>query len=744
MHLHRRIRRIFAAAALGAALIPSGVNAELLFRSGFEPLQAAPDVRILRDDRVATLEIDYDAENAWGQWWTQSGSGSEAAGFLVSWWPADGTATGSRPKTALGGDGSLGCLGDPAHAPASPSAVRWLVTANRRVQLQPLDNDTAYQVRVERVSTLGEILSAPRLLGFAGGDGARVAALRASLTWFDDFNRPQGAADETLWNNASVTSTDARFNLFFINDQFHAHTVQGTRVDNTGDKSQTAQRFRKRLRLENGVRRRIVFDMDSPLSPRSVWYLDLNPVATDVTGHADFFDEEGARGLPAGMLRLRAQGQTLSVNLIDLQGASHPIASVNMETAGRQAVTNVRRSFDVRVGTDGIRIFIDGRSVIDASYAPHVLQPGDYEPLWIGFGYNTPKDAVPYYLLHWDNFGFDGPVVDARDVRNYVTRIGGSDYQKANRSDAAFPTFHVSVPDDLRPVIAGASAEAWLVLTYQMGDYSPFTLAAGDHVQVNGGLTYPLPPRVNNSAPYDPDLLAWGMPHTVRIKLGDIAQGGASPLRIGDNTFRFFAANTGILNLHVEVLYPPGSAPAYTPPSAIHPFPLHADLPRLGLPARFERIGTTAVQQHHLIGTQPAERIAVSGTIPLTMVVGNRSYADWAPQLLLFPVASTEVWSTGGTTGIAAVEVWLRPVGGSGLGDRVLRIETAPDVPAPHGRYTRTIDTRAFPNGDCEIFVQALSPSGLRSHPSYGNEVELWNAAQLSGAYYPLQIRVQN
>src|SRR5690606_894280 len=106
------------------------------------------------------------------------------------------------------------------------------------------------------------------------------------------------------------TSTDPRFNLFFINDQLHAHTLHGTRVDNTGDRSQTSQRFRKALRIENGVRRRIVFDMDSPLSPRSVWYLDLNPVQTDVTGHADFFDEDGALGLPAGMLRLRAQFQT--------------------------------------------------------------------------------------------------------------------------------------------------------------------------------------------------------------------------------------------------------------------------------------------------------------------------------------------------------------------------------------------------------------------------------------------------
>lgn len=733
-------------AALGVlATFVSPAAAEILFRSGFEALQPAPEVRILRDDRVATLEIDYDAENAWGQWWTMEGIGNESAGFLVSWWPAGEATLVTSLQSVLHGDGSMGCLTDLAHAPASPSSVRWLVTANRRVQLQPLVNDASYQVRVERISTLGEILSNPRLLTFAGGDGNRVAALRASLTYFDDFNLPLGAADERLWNNATVTSTDARFNLFFINDQFHAHTLQGTRTDHTGDKSQTAQRFRKRIRIEDGVRRRVVFDMDSPLSPRSVWYLDFNPVSTDLTGHADFFDAEGATGLPAGMLRLRAQGQTFSVNLIDLQGASHPIASVDMEEAGRQAVTNVRRSFDVRVGTDGIQVFIDGRSVIDAAYAPYALQPGDYEPLWIGFGYNTPKDAVPYYLLHWDNFGFDGPVVDARTVHNYVTRIAGTDFRKASRGNSSFPTFTVAIPDDLRPTLPNATAEAWLVLTYQMGDYSTFTLAPGDHVRVNGSTNHPLPPRPNNSVPSNPDLLAWGMPHTVRIKLGDLVQGGTSPLRVGDNTFQFFAENTGILNVHVEALYPPGSAPAYTPPSAIHPFPLHADLPRLGPPARFERIGGTMIDQRHLIGDQPAERIPVSGVVPLAMVVGNHSYADWAPQLMLFPVASTEVWSTGGTAGIAAVEVYLRRVGtGTAPGDRVLRLDTARHVPTPHGRFIRTLDTTALPNGDYDIFLQAVTPSGLKSHPSYGNEVELWDAAQLSGAYYPIPIRIQN
>lgn len=732
------LHALFAAAA--AWNVPA--SAESVFRDGFEPLEPPPAVTILRDDRIATLEMDYDGENAWGQWWTMDGSGRDAAGFLVSWWPADAAASMPRPDAKH--DGSLGCLGG-ARAKSDAASLRWLVTANRRVQLQPLLNDAPFHVRVQRIDALGEIISQPRDLDFPGGDGSRVAALRASMTHFDDFNLPLGPADETLWNNATVTSTDPRFNLFFINDQYHAHTLHGTRVDNTGDRSQTSQRFRKPVRIESGVRRRIVFDMDAPLSPRSVWYLDLNPVRTDLTAHVDFFDMDGGSGLPAGTLRLRAQFQTFSVNIVGMDGASHPIASVDMEEAGRQAVSNVRRSFEARVGTDGIEVLIDGRSVIDASYAPYMLAPGDYEPLWIAFGYNTPKDAVPYYLVHWDNFGFDGPDVDAREVHNYVTRIEGTDYRKANRGNGEFASFTVRIPDDLRPTVAGATAQATLVLTYQMGDYSAFTLLPGDHVTLNGNASHPLPPRINNSVPYNPDLLAWGIPYTVQIPLGTLVHGGTSPLVVGDNVFQFFAENTGILDMHVEVAYPPGSAPAYTPPSAIHHFPLHGELPRLGLPARFEQIGDTQVgDEHHLSAESPA-RIAISGVVPLNLVVGNHSYANWAPELMVFPVQSTEVWSTGGTTGIATVEVFLRPSGGGAeTSTRVLAPDTGRDVPAPQGRYLRSFDSRAFADGDYELFVQATSPSGQKSHPSYGDETYLWDAAQLSGAYYPIQVRIQN
>lgn len=718
----------------------------------------APVVRVLRDDRVATVEMDYNAANAFGQFWNMSGSPDDDAGFLVVWWPQAPTASEradratsaalclSPERAASTRAVALGLAGGAAaqRVPTDlPGGARWLVTGNRRVQLQPLDNDRPYQVRVQRLSARGKINSPATELSFNGGDGARVAALRSGLTHFDDFNLPLGAADEKLWNNASMVSTDPRFNLFFVNDQFHAHTLHGTRVENTGDRSQTSQRFRKRVRIESNTRRRIVFDMDSPLSPRSVWYLDLNPVPTEVTGHASFFDEEGALGLPAGVLRLRAAGQALSVSIVDPRGASHQVASVDMEAQGRQAVPNVRRAFDVRVGTTGIQVFIDGKSVIDANYGAYTLPPADYELLWVAFGYNTAKDGVPYFLQHWDNFGFDGPVVDARTVHNYVTRIAGTDFRTARRGAPA--TFTVDIPDDLRPTAAGATAEAWLVATFQMGDYSYLDIAAGDNVRVNGGASFALPQPGNNSTPLNTEASNWGTPHTARIKLGDIVRGGASPLVVGANTFQFNAGNAGLLNVHVEVLYPAGSAPAYTPPSALHAFPLHTELPRLGPPARLQRVGTVDVGGDQHITNANRVAIPVSGLVPLNIEAGNSSWAGWGPQLMNVPVRSTEVWSTGGTAGLSQIEVFLRRVGsGSGPGERVLAIDTAVDAPAPQGRYRLDFDSRPYANGDYELFVQATTPTGLKSHPSYGDETYRFDAAVLSGAYYPIPIRIQN
>ena len=274
-----------------------------------------------------------------------------------------------------------------------------------------------------------------------------------------------------------------------------------------------------------------------------------------------------------------------------------------------------------------------------------------------------------------------------------------------------------------------------------VNQYNYTTIKSGDHVLVNG-TSFALPPQQNNSSPLDPDLVGWNSPSTLRIKLGEVAQGGVSPVLVGNNTFQFFAENTGITNVHVEVFTPKSAEPPFTPPSSLHPVPLHANVPKVGPPAKFVFIDGkewTESETGTIIGP------TVAGAIDAEVLVGNSNWANWAPQLLNMPANSTELWGQGGTTGIKTVEIFLRRKGtGTGPGDRIAVLSTARDAPAPQVRYVFKIDTRRFANGEYELFVQATTASGLKSHPEYPYSAFRFDSSGWSGAYEPVLITIQN
>ena len=713
------------------------VQASVVYNVPALKLEAAPVLKIKRDDHVATIEMDFD-DTAWAQLWDVDTIGRNGCGYRVQWW-ADATAI----STILSTDGcSTENSGGASSGTPNMSAPRQLVTPNRVIQIQPLANNVLYHVSVVRLNGLGQICSPATEMTFNGGDGTRVVALRSSMTFFDDFNLPMGAPDERKWNNAMTPQTDPRFNLFFVNDQCHVHTLNGTLNEAAGDKSQVAQHARKPIAIETGVRRRIVFDMDGIFSPRGVWYLDFNPVNVDLTGHMSFFDEDGEKALPASVLRLKAGNQSFSVHMIDSAGASYKLAEVILYEKGRKMSSNVRRHFDVRLGTDGVQVFVDGTSVIDIPFATGAFKPGTYDLLWSTIGYNSSKDNNPYFLSHWDNFGFDGPDLEPRAVHNYVTRIEGTDYQHANTGNSERPTFTVNIPDDIRPTAPGAVSEAWLVFNYMVDRYNYTTIKAGDHVLAN--LTsFALPQPANNTSPLDPTLSAvWNNPTTVRIKLGEVQQSGVSPLKIGNNTFQFFAENTGILNLHVEVFTPKSAEPPYTPPSALHRVPMHAELPKLGPPAQIVFVGGKEAVED---GKGSAQGPTVSGKTAVECLVGNSNWANWDPQQLNMPANSTEIWSSGGTTGIKTVELFLRKRGvTTGYGDRIAVLTTARDAPAPQIRYVFDVDTRRFANGDYELYVLGTTNTGVKSHPTFYGSAFRWDPSVWGGAYEPVQITIAN
>jgi hypothetical protein len=696
---------------------------------GAKATAEAPVVNIRRDDHVATIEMDFNPY-AWhgGHLWDIGTTGTDPCGYLLTWWP-----TTSQPNTAVHSHNSMVVTSSGS-----------MVTPNNVVQIQPLLNNTPYHLKVEKINGLGKICSPAYQTTFDGGDPSRVNALRNSLTYFDDFNLPMGAADERKWNNAQGPQTDPRFNLFFVNDQLHVHTLNGTRNDGAGDKSQTAQRARKPIVIENNQRRRIVFDMDGVFSPRSVWYLDLNPVKTDLTGHLSFFDIDGDTGLPADVLRLKAAGHQFSVSLINSQGVTQKIADVDLASFGRYMAPNVRRNFDISLGTDGITVKVDDAVVINETFTtPGSFKPGVYDLLWTGVGYNTSKDDNPYYLIHWDNFGFDGPSVQPYKVHNYVTQLIGSDLQKANRGSNEEPVFTINVPDNIMPTSPGVVHEVWLVFSYQKNDFSLFTIAPGDYFKVNGQ-SYPLPPGQNNTSPTNPDLVGYdGSTISNRVKLADLQVGASSPIVQGNNSVQFFAENTGIMNLHLEVLIPDTAPePAYTSPSQIHPMLTHHELPALGPSAKITLIDN---QEFSYEENDLLQGPSTTGVVPVEVLIGNTHWAGWAPSLMHMPAVSAEHWSMGSTKGFKKVNLYLRPKGtGNDPGTVVASLNTMHDAPAPQLRYKFDLDTRTFENGNYELFVQAEAPSGLKSHPAYAGAGHKFDAEEWSGAYWPIQISINN
>lgn len=698
-----------------------------------------PIVEVKRDDHVATIEMDYDESAGYGGLlWNVGTDGTDPVGYYLEWWPDPSDTADMVMELGCPSDKSAGTL-----VVGTAEAPHHMISINPMVQIQPLANDVTYHLKVTKVNSKGEFCSLPTELVFEGGDGSRVAALRSSLTFFDDFNLPMGPPDELKWNNAMTPQTDPRFNLFFINPQCHTHTLAGTLTGAAGDKSQVAQRARKPILIEEDLRRRIVFDMDGIFSPRSVWYLDLNPVKTDLTGHMSFFDNDGDTGLPADVFRIKAQRNEIFVHLINSEGELFNVASADLPDYGRRMSTNVRRAFDVRLGTDGVEIFVDGTSVLNATFPQGAFKPGVYDLLWSTIGYNTSKDDNPYFLSHWDNFGFDGPNIEPFRIHNYVTRINGTDLQKANRRGEQSPTFTVNVPDDIRPLEAGVTNEVWLVFTYMKNDFSQFNIVDGDYLLFNGN-TFPLPEGANNSSPLVPYLVNYaGSTISNRIKIGEVEMGGNSPLNIGDNTIQFFAENTGIVNLHIEVQIPEDATPPpYTPPSQIHPFNLHGGLPKLGPPAKIVNIAgeqLTEDDEGNLEGPQ------LSGEVALQILAGNDHWAAWGPHLLMTPAASAEFWSAGSSKGISKVELFIKPRGNDTLSGFVIAsLNTDADVPAPQVRYELSIDTRLVSDGEYELYTLATDINGIKSHPSYSGVGFKFDASEFSGAYFPVYVTISN
>jgi hypothetical protein len=564
-------------------------------------------------------------------------------------------------------------------------------------QLQPLDNGPQYSAVIRAIDSNGR-LSAPTSPIIFTGSEDRVNTLRQQMNgFFDDFNLPAGPVDETKWNVAVSHDNDPTKNGFFINNQYHAHSMLSTQ---NGDRGQLVARPRAIFDIA-GRTGTIVFDLDGAQS-RNLWYLDLMPNFIDITGHID--EEFSGQSLfPGKMLRIKQSGNNVGVDWIDANGNSHFLGqSGELMDYHIKLVTNVRRHWKVLVSQSHLQIFIDGKQVC----AVPVNLPWTKAVVHLcAFSYNTPKANEAADLMHWDNFGFDAPPGSAPPAVTYNYRTlpyDGSEFRWLQTG--AHYTTAVAIPDNLQNAEA-----ALLFFTLQNAPSKTYQWGSKDAVTVNGQtIQIPQP----SGLPGNPSTILAG-PYSMYLPVP------VSMLKQGINTLTFSMKQCGVLNIHIEIRFPAQKAPTYTQPTdvaallGVTPSDM-PPLPDVGPSVTLEAINSTLLWPY-MYGNMYQKSLPVAGTL--------------AVHVNAFEGAV--LVSTGKQPGLTRIELLVD-------NQVVASIATNLQVPALGGAYVFTVDTTKLTNGKHEIFARGYSPTGTLSVPDYAN------MTYKSGSYAPLYVNVAN
>lgn len=539
------------------------------------------NVRVWADDRVATVAWD-EPDNA---------EDHDIVGYAVRWGKTtDGALTNAK------------------------------TTIFEATQIQPLENDVEYLVEVSSVQGSIEKRDVWKINGtssFAKANGtvsqpvqrkvvptsARVDAMRQRLTgFFDDFNLPAGNFDERKWNTAYTSCVQQSEVGAFINSQFHSHN----QIKSTCDRSGTASRPRAIFNVAGATEENpavIEFDFDGTTQPRDAWYIDLievgsrkNGIPLDITSHNDLFESD--QNDPGHMLRMHQGHGGISLHFWNENQVPSKIPldftcngwGDNVSLAWCKAregrttdkysplpqpdfafpvIPNVRRHWVIEYSPEKIKIFIDGVQILEAKTPAIFADVEEFEVHNTLFSYNTGKQfttvEIQTSLLHWDNFGFTGPA-PTTVTHNYID--GGEDgktpYIGRGTEENPVPArvervSKIPIPDSLQ-----GATKARVMFTIQPFSHYDYSWKEGDAVSINGtevAIPSPLeqvrtPEKTGNKfGSYVP--FANGV--VIDPKL----------LKTGINEIKFnFRAD--IVNLHVEVDFPKGSAPAFTQPQDIY------------------------------------------------------------------------------------------------------------------------------------------------------------------------------
>jgi hypothetical protein len=416
---------------------------------------------------------------------------------------------------------------------------------------------------------------------------------------------------------------------------------------------------------------------------------------------------------PAHGLRFSQNGQAANIYEFGANGSESALSTTDfnpyppLDWAGFKQVPNVRRHWEIRLSRDQAEVLINGTTVLKTAKGAFNLTQDHYYLLWNVFSYNSDKANVPFVLAHWDNFGFDAPAGTTHDTvtHNYRLINTGSDFMKAFGPSAPAPAT-LNIPD----TVTGATARR-LMFTLQMDEDDTYEWSPSDTVSVNG-TAFPIPKPVSNAQPAlsPPDLVNIYSPYSVIIDLP------AGALKQGANQISFNTAGSSVHNIHAELDFSAAAEPAYTPPALALGGALAPAIPAIGPNAVISKIGAKIIDTTVENLNDPAVlNPTVDGIVP----IGVEVHQDIALQ------------GTGSTVGVRQIELLIDK-------NVVLTQRTDAEAAAPSVVTTLNLDTRNLSNGTHEIFLRAYD---TRCTPSIADYHE---AGAVSGAYFPLHIKVQN
>ena len=616
--------------------------------------------------------------------------------------------------------------------PREHPAAFYKLSTERIAQLQPLAPGVVYTASVQSVDALGDTSSPSASVTFAH-DPSRVDALRARMTgFFDDFDTPAGPFDEQKWNTSYASGDDPALSGAFVNAQFHAHDMVSNK-NGFNDRDWVLNRPRAVFDVA-GRTGTLVFDMDGEFR-RDQWYLDLVPETyaqgvPDTTGQTHLEDGVTAAS-PGDFIRIHQTNQTVGIFYINPQGVEVPLASTDwtrrgdlscapLDWQGLKLVPNVRRHWTVEYSQTRCTVLVDDVKILQADYR---LDYARVVPLWLAFSYNTLKSNEPVMLLHWDNFGFDGPPSPAA-VHNYKAALDATDFAELCnwQPNAGRQTYTLPIRDSL----GGATARRMMLsLTCRTRVYG-WSLA--DHVSVNGH-DFPLADPASMTGLPDTSLVSGitGFPVIINVPDG--------VFHTGNNSVTVCLASGGVMNVHAEFEFPQGSAPAYTTPMAIYdpdcasgtcpPGETMPGMPAMPVVGPGTYIGA--------VGGTPPPLLTDDSIQGLSLPISRSKNYGFGPGIVPVEVlvtCDTDLAASGTIHGVHHVSLLLD-------NRLVSAVTTHASTPAPGGKVTLLLNAAALAVGKHALSAVACAPDGTPGAVDYDG------ALSKPGLDYALHVDIQ-